>query len=75
MHGADPGECDKARRTPLFLATVKKDLGMMSVLLEHEANPNSANGKIELLTYAFLKGHEEVASILLACSPIERKKP
>ncbi|OGM46334.1 ankyrin repeat-containing protein [Aspergillus bombycis] len=65
-HKADPNCCDQKGRTPLFLATVKHNLDIMRLLLAHGANPNREDEEIDLLSWAFLKGHEDVVKLLLA---------
>ncbi|GAB1205935.1 hypothetical protein APSETT445_004614 [Aspergillus pseudonomiae] len=65
-HKADPNCCDQKGRTPLILATVKHNLDIMRLLLAHGANPNREDEGIDLLSWAFLKGHADVANMLLA---------
>ncbi|KAE8137009.1 ankyrin repeat-containing domain protein [Aspergillus pseudotamarii] len=60
-HRADPNCCDRKGRTPLFLATVKQHLDIMRLLLVHGANPDREDEKIDLLSWAFLKGHEDIS--------------
>ncbi|KAE8358625.1 ankyrin repeat-containing domain protein [Aspergillus caelatus] len=65
-HRADPNCCDRKGRTPLFLATVKQNLDIMRLLLVHGANPNREDEEINLLSWAFLKGHADMVNLLLA---------
>lgn len=67
IHGADPNCYDWKGRTRLFFATVKQNLDIMRLLLGHGADPTRENGGIDLISWAFLKGHEEVVQILLKC--------